>query len=100
MYGRGLGETCTHVAAVLFYLEAQSRLQGNEICTQCQCEWVMPTFQKSMEYLPVKDNNFSLARSKRRKLDDAICSATNSSVSSPTESSVRISNPAKIPSAD
>ena len=60
----------------------------------------MPTFQKNMEYLPVKDIDFSSARSKKRKLDDAICSATNSSISSPTGRSVRISNPAKIPSAD
>lgn len=50
----GLGETCTHVAAVLFYLEAQSRLHGNETCTQHQCQWIMPTFQKNMEYLPMK----------------------------------------------
>ena len=59
----------------------------------------MTTFQKNMEYMPVKYSDFSSARSKRRKLDDAICSATNSSISSPTGRSIRISNPAKIPSA-
>jgi len=25
----GLGETCTHVAAILFYIEAYTRLKGN-----------------------------------------------------------------------
>ena len=48
----------------------------------------------------MKDIDFSSARSKKRKLDDAIRSATNSSISSPTARSVRISNPSKIPSAD
>ncbi len=76
----GLGETCTHVAAVLFYLEAQSRLHGTETCTQRQCEWVMPTFQKNMEYLPVKDIDISSAKSKKIKLDDAIDSASNTAV--------------------
>ena len=30
----GLGEVCTHVAAILFYLEAISRIQGKKTCTQ------------------------------------------------------------------
>ncbi len=68
------------VAAVLFYLEAQSRLHGTETCTQRQSEWVMPTFQKNMEYLPVKDIDFSSAKIKKIKLDDAIDSVSNTAV--------------------
>ena len=94
----GLGETCTHVAAVLFYLEAQSRLHGNETCTQHQCKWIMPTFQKNMEYLPVKSIDFSSAKSKKKKLDDTIDSAPNLSAPCPIEWSV--SNPANKPSVD
>ena len=30
----GLGETCTHITAILFYLEATARIQGTTItCT-------------------------------------------------------------------
>lgn len=72
----GLGEMWTHVAADL---EVQLRLQGNEICTQCQCEWVMPTFQKNMDYLPVKSIDFSPVKSKKNKLDNVIDSTGNSS---------------------
>ena len=33
----GLGETCTHISAVLFYLEAVAHLQGTKSVT---VEWV------------------------------------------------------------
>lgn len=68
----GLGETCTHVAAVLFFLEALYRLQGKETCTEKQCEWIMPKFQKNMEYLPLKGIDFTSAKGKKKKLDNSI----------------------------
>ena len=40
----GLGEVCTHVAAVLFFLETTVRTV---------------TFQKSIPYLPVKEEGFT-----------------------------------------
>ena len=48
----------------------------------------------------MKDIDSSSTRSKKKKLDDAICSATNSSISTPTERSVKISYPVQIFSAD
>lgn len=72
----GLGETCTHVAAILFYLEALYRLQGNETCTQRKCEWIMPKFKKNMDYLPVKCIDFTSAKGKKKKLDEAIEGST------------------------
>ena len=80
----GLGETCTHIAAVLFYLEATVRIRGNPTCTQAKCEWVMPSFLKKIEYLPIRDIDFTSARGKKRKLDEIIDSpeaATHSQTS-------------------
>ena len=69
----GLGETCTHVSAIPFYyLEALYRIQGNVTCTQRKCEWVMPTFQKDMDYLPIKCIDFTSAKGKRERLDEVI----------------------------
>ena len=42
---------CTHIAAVLFYLEAAAGLQGKQ--TSIQHKWIMP------EYLPVKSIDFT-----------------------------------------
>ena len=60
-----LGEICTHVAAVLLYLDALARLQWNEIYTQHKCDWIIPTFQKNMDYLPIKCINFTSAKGKK-----------------------------------
>ena len=45
----GLGETCTHIAAVLFYLEAVVRILGTTTCTESQCEWFIPAYVKSID---------------------------------------------------
>lgn len=68
----GLGETCTHIAAVLFYLEAVARLQGKQVSTQRKCEWIIPSYLKSVEYLPVKKIDFTSAKKRKRNLDEAI----------------------------
>ena len=88
-----LGETCTHVAAVLFYLEAIYRLKGNETCTQHKCEWIMPKFQKNMEYLPIKSIDFTSAKGKKKKLDEAIDNNISALlVQEPSESPCKVSN--------
>ena len=53
-------------------MEANSRTQGDQTCTQRKCEWILPSFKQNVEYLPVKDIDFTSAKGKKRKLDDAI----------------------------
>ena len=66
----GLGEVCTHIAAVLFYLETLSRINGSSVCTQQRCQWIISTFLKDIPYLPVADTDFTSAKTKKR-LDEA-----------------------------
>ena len=73
MAGLGpLGETCTHIVAVLFYIETATRIQAQHSSTQSKCEWIMPSFQKSVEHLPVSQIDFRSARQKKLKLDERI----------------------------
>ena len=51
----GLGEACTHVGAILFYLETSTKVNGGHTCTQQKCQWVIPSYQREIPYLPVKD---------------------------------------------
>ena len=67
----GLGEVCTHIAAILFYVEAVYRFEEAKTCTQGLCAWNVPTMKK-IEYLPVKEIDFMSAKGKKRKLDDAL----------------------------
>ena len=68
----GLGEACSHIAAILFYLEALARMQDTKTCTQEECQWIIPSYLKTVEYLPIKDIDFTSARGKKRKLDELI----------------------------
>ena len=61
----GLGETCAHVAAVLFFLEAAARTEDRQTCTDQLCQWKPPSFQKNMEYALIKDIDFTSAKSKK-----------------------------------
>ena len=38
----GLGETCSHIASILFYIEAWTRIHGKLACTQVKCTWLVP----------------------------------------------------------
>ena len=75
----GLGEVCTHVAALLFYLEALYRMEEVQTCTQQQCGWIIPSASTAVEYLEIRDIDFTSARGKKRKLDETLeGSETNS----------------------
>jgi len=63
----GLGEICTHITAALFYLEAKMWIQGIKTCIQKECEWIIPSSLKTIEYLPTKDIDFSSARGKKTR---------------------------------
>ena len=68
----GVREVCTHVAALLFYLEALHRMEEAQTCTQQQCGWLVPAASVAFQYLEVKDIDFTLARGKKRKLDEML----------------------------
>ena len=80
----GLGEACTHVAAILFYLETRVRIDGQPTCTQQSCQWVMPAFQKDIPYLQIRDVDFTSPNSMKSQIDQSIivnCPSSSSTTS-------------------
>ena len=65
----GLGEACTHVAAVAFFVESSCRQKGITLCTEKKCKWIVPSFQKDIPYLPVKDIDFRSAKRKKMEME-------------------------------
>ena len=59
----GLGETCSHTAALLFY--ASSQMRKDTSCTSGLCSWLSPSCSK-VEYAPISDIDFRTQRKKRR----------------------------------
>ena len=50
----GLGEACSHIAAVLFTMEANTRIRGNVSCTSELCSW-LPANSQTVQYATVSD---------------------------------------------
>ena len=68
----GLGECCSHIASVLFYIEVWTRLHGRLACTQVKCTWLLPTYVKEISYARVEDINFKSARKFKEDLDASV----------------------------
>ena len=54
----GLGETCSHVASMLWAIESGVRLRDTMTVTQKKACWVIPNNVKEVPYAPVKKINF------------------------------------------
>ena len=63
----GLGEACSHIAALLFALEANTQMKKTLSCTSLPCSWLPPSF-RSVPYAPVSEIDFSTPRQKRIKV--------------------------------
>ena len=91
-----LGEACSHVGAVLFYMETSTKMNSTA-CTQQKCQWIIPNYQKDIPYLPVKDMDFSSSTEKKRniytsKLSTSSVSSDISSVTQHTSTSHTVCN--------
>ena len=78
----GLGECCSHVASILFYLEVTGRVKDQLSCTQVKCNWIIPKFSKDIEYLPIASINFAASRKLKAEMDKKI---TNIHQNQPSE---------------
>ena len=78
----GLAETCSHVASVLFYIEASTRIHGKLACTQVKCSWLLPTFVNEVQYARVKDIDFRSAKKLKENLDEKINSLSGNMATS------------------
>ena len=58
----GLGESCTHVAAVLFALEAAVRIRNSKNCTDEKAYWQHTEKMQNEKEAMFFDHEFSLGR--------------------------------------
>ncbi|KAM9365153.1 uncharacterized protein KZ484_011342 isoform 1-T1 [Pholidichthys leucotaenia] len=62
----GLGETCSHVAAVLFAVECAVHLSQGQTCTDVPCAWNTPTANLKLPFAALRDIDFSKPKTKQR----------------------------------
>lgn len=66
----GMSESCSHVAAFLFLIDAGIRFRKDTSCTDQRNSWMQP-YQKDAEYLKITDIDFESASS---KFERTLCS--------------------------
>ncbi len=83
----GLGETCSHIASLLFAIESGVRIRDSMTVTQKKAYWVMPNGVKEVQYAPVRDINFLGKKRSAAKLASSDFRASPSPVPSPVTTS-------------
>nr|XP_022307471.1 uncharacterized protein LOC111113467 [Crassostrea virginica] len=68
----GIGEVCSHVGALLFAIEASVKIRNTKTVTEEKAYWMLPNAVNKVEYKRVQDIDFTSAKTKKRKLDQAI----------------------------
>lgn len=88
----GLGETCSHVASLLFAIESGVRIRDSMTVTQKKAYWVMPNGVKEVQYAPVKDINFVGKKRSATKLSSLDFRPSPSSTPAPFLATIRSSS--------
>ncbi|XP_068714108.1 uncharacterized protein [Montipora foliosa] len=65
----GLGESCSHVASAMMYIECWARINGKMACTEVKCSWLLPTYVNEVTYERVRDIDFTSAKKLKENLD-------------------------------
>ena len=53
-----LAETCSHVGALLHWIEAATRIQDSTSCTSKENQWIMPKSMKAVPFLQLSEIDF------------------------------------------
>ena len=85
----GLGECCSHIASVLFFLETFNRIREKLSCTEMKCAWILPSYAKDASFAEVKDINFKSAKKLKQELDRTLENLNPSCASEPLQFTVK-----------
>lgn len=64
----GLGEACSHIGAILFYVQAVVQRRDGQACTDKENAWLPPPV-RFVEAKPVSEMSFSSSKMKKRVMD-------------------------------
>ena len=78
----GLAESCSHVGALLFAIEAAVKIRNSARVTQSKAYWLLHSGVNKVDYLEVKGINFASVKTRKKQLD--WCLTTGDSPPTPT----------------
>ena len=65
----GLGEACSHIAALLFAIKAHTKFKKDASCTSRPCKW-LPLAMKNFSYAQIFEIDFSPSATKRKRIEN------------------------------
>lgn len=68
----GVAESCTHVAALLFKIEAAVKIRGSKTCTDVAAYWMLPANLNKVEAAATHNIDYSSAAAKKKEFDKLI----------------------------
>ena len=77
----GLAETCSHVGAVLHWVETAVRIRNDTPCTSKDNKWLMPSPVKDIPYLELRDIDFTTPKCHSQALTSTHASTAGTSTS-------------------
>ena len=89
----GLGEACTHIATLLFAIDATVKMRDSKTVTQEPAYWLLPAARREIHYREVGEIDFTSAQTKRKNLEESIASGL---APSPLAASPRVREPRKV----
>ena len=89
----GLGEACTHIATLLFAIDATVQMRDSKTVTQKPAYWLLPAARREIHYREVGEMDFTSAQTKRKNLEESIASGL---APSPLAASPRVREPRKV----
>ena len=94
----GLSEACSHIASLLFSIDAMVQVRDKKTVTQVNAYWLLPISVKGVEYKEIREIDFSSAKSFKGKLDNKIKSTgkMESASTSTARTPSKISKPTQL----
>jgi hypothetical protein len=68
----GQGEACTHIAALLYSVEAAVKIHSGKTVTDKKAYWLMSSGIKKIEYKEISEIDFTAATTAKRKFRDVL----------------------------
>ena len=90
----GLGEACSHIAALLFAMEANTRYRNSLSCTSELCAWLPPSIGTNVKYATASDMDFTTPDSKRVRQHSLMTTPSIDKASATSSSSTSTTDPA------
>ena len=68
----GLGESCSHVGALLFFIEAAVKIRDSRTVTEQKAYWMLPSACKEIPYAEISNIDFTSPNTLKKKFDETL----------------------------